>query len=1178
MSLRRLFCRHRAARRSSCPLADLRWATRFRAVLAGIGLAISCCIARAEDSERFFETKIRPILVETCLPCHSDLKKSGGLRLDSLDALLQGGASGPAIIAGRPDESLLIRAIQRQQDVSAMPPEQARALRPEQVADFVNWIKAGAEWPAVAARLEAANHWAFAPLIDVAAPDVHDGAWLTSDIDHYIRSGQEVRHLNPAPAADRRALLRRVTFDLTGLPPTLTEMQEYLHNETPDAIAQVVDRLLASPAHGERWGRHWLDVVRYADARDLIQLPAESDFREVWRYRDWVVQAFNRDLPYDDFVTRQLAGDLLQPSDSTRIDAESLVATGMLAIADFVPGDVDKKQMIADYVNDEIDLVGRAFLGLTLACARCHDHKFDPISTEDYYAMAGIFFSTRVIPSPSAGNTPLVRAPLLAAAEIQAINQQAQRDKERIAELTQIVQSAADREFRLYLERRLNSSLSHDLPVAVAYLQAMREPIPPTLDDFAAKHQLDAATLERWVQFFHQQPSPAALSTLLTEADRAAGAQRVAEVLKQLTLVAAERRERIARDSVAELLATSELLRFRSDDRLIAIDAAGKVTRWPDRASLAADAAPPADTRGPMLAMADIRGHSRPVLRFDGEAVLQAPRAVPPAGTLFIVFRTDPNAPSGTRIVGWEDSAAGQHGIGLMPDSAGGLHAILRRAGANGDIVAPAPAESGFQLITLTWGAEGAALFRDGVQIGVNKSIDAVTSDPAIAALRIGGPGSGSAQRFRGDLCELRIYGSPLNEAARVRVETEICARWFERTEDRSLAASDAHPEASSVSAEIGFHDLYDELLSPRSPYWIGVEDRTSILAQDVRDRLVAQRDELESLKKKPAAVIPQAVVVQDGGPVGSPFEGFHDAQVFLRGNPSTPGKTVPRGFPQVLAGPDPAPITEGSGRRELARWLTRPNHPLTARVMVNRIWQHHFGEGLVRTSTNFGLRGEPPSHPELLDRLARRFIDSGWSIKSMHRRIVLTRVYQQGSFGSDASRATDPDNRWLARMPRRRLEAEAIRDSLLGVSGLLDTMPGGPGFLEVGVPRRTLYLMSVRTGSKTADFPSLFDGPAGGIVERRNQSIVAPQALYLLNDPLLDDVSASLAARVTREVPSSDNDERINYLYRLALGREPTATEIAIGRQLIVDPDVQHPWTRYCRLILCTNEFIYVD
>ncbi len=270
--------------------------------------------------------------------------------------------------------------------------------------------------------------WSFQPVRDFAPPEVRNAAWPQSPVDCFILARLEDQNLSPAEPADKRTLLRRATFDLTGLPPTPVEIEEFLADESSAAFARVVDRLLASPRYGERWGRHWLDVVRYADARDLIQLPAESDFREAWRYRDWVVAAFNRDLPYDEFISRQIAGDLMQPADPAQIDAEALVATGMLAIADFVPGDVDKQQMIADYVNDQIDVVGRAILGLTIACARCHDHKFDPISIEDYYSLAGIFFSTRLVPGPVKGITPLVRVPLVPADQIQALEAQKSRD------------------------------------------------------------------------------------------------------------------------------------------------------------------------------------------------------------------------------------------------------------------------------------------------------------------------------------------------------------------------------------------------------------------------------------------------------------------------------------------------------------------------------------------------------------------------------------------------------------------------------------------------------------------------------------------------------------------------------------------------------------------------------
>jgi len=300
---------------------------------------------------------------------------------------------------------------------------------------------------------------------------------------------------------------------------------------------------------------------------------------------------------------------------------------------------------------------------------------------------------------------------------------------------------------------------------------------------------------------------------------------------------------------------------------------------------------------------------------------------------------------------------------------------------------------------------------------------------------------------------------------------------------------------------------------------------------------------------------------------------------VYLRGNHAKPGKTIPRGFPVALAGSQQPSIREGSGRRELARWLTRPDHPLTARVMVNRIWQHHFGFGLVRTSANFGIMGERPSHPELLDYLAARFVASGWSIKEVHRLIMLSSAYQQSTGTSAAGLAADPENRLLWRAHRRRLEAEVIRDSLFAVAGKLDTTPEGPGFQDASTPRRSLYLMAVRTGAKAAEFGPLFDAPdCSAIVERRTESIVAPQALFLLNDPLVVALATTLAERVARDLPDGTNRERVQRLYEVALGRLPTALELDIGLQFLAESAPADAWARYCHLLVCTNEFMYVD
>ena len=323
---------------------------------------------------------------------------------------------------------------------------------------------------------------------------------------------------------------------------------------------------------------------------------------------------------------------------------------------------------------------------------------------------------------------------------------------------------------------------------------------------------------------------------------------------------------------------------------------------------------------------------------------------------------------------------------------------------------------------------------------------------------------------------------------------------------------------------------------------------------------------------------VPQAVAAQDGGPKGTRHEGFADAHVFIRGDHKRLGKTVPRGFPKVLTDERTEKITEGSGRLQLVDWLTRPENPLTARVMVNRIWQHHFGEGLVRTPNDFGERGERPTHPELLDYLAGRFVESGWSMKAMHRLIMLSAVYQQSSVSGAVGR--DPDNRLFGRFNRQRLEAEAIRDSLLAVSGRLDGVRGGPPFTDLAVPRRTLYLMSARTGANTSDFGRLFDrADPSLIVAQRGQSVVAPQALFFLNDPFVSGTAKALAARIVREAPAN-NEGRIRYLYVLALGRPPTKAEIDLGTKLLAPaadgaPD---PLERYCHLILCTNEFLYID
>ena len=1106
------------------------------------------------------------------------MRPKGGLKLTSRADLLRGGDSGPAAVPGKPDESLLLKVV-RYQGKPRMPPQ--GKLSDRQIESLARWVKQGAQWPngslspkdgPFTITEDQRHFWAFQPIQAAPPPAVRNADWPHSALDRFILAKLEANRLAPAAPADKRTLLRRATFDLIGLPPTPTEIEAFLADDSPQAFARVVDRLLASPLYGERWGRHWLDVVRYADARDLIQLPPESDFREAWRYRDWVVEAFNRDLPYTDFIRYQVAGDLLPPSRPGGINKDGLIATGLLAIADFVPGDVDKNQMIADYVNDQVDVVGRSFLGLSIACARCHDHKFDPISTEDYYGLAGIFFSTRIIPGPVPGNTPLVRVPLLSPNEIAQMQTQAAANARRRAELEQMVPHAIDREYRAYLTSVLTEQMARYLVAAAEYRQQLASREKPTLSAVAKLHGLHEGLLVEWVAFLvriEKQPPPdcpAPLREIAVGKLSGPALNKAAATLQEALAAQIKRADtEAARSPEQQAIKAAAILRFRADDPRLVSDTAGRVALWPNRAGYSGDATPPTAPDGPIKTTAMIGTHIKPVLRFDGKALLSVPGSVPPVGSLFIVFQTASTAPPGGRLLGWEDSNIGQHGLGLMTDPSGRLHAILRQHGKSGDL-ADSGKPAGFETLCLTWGPGGTTLRRNGGATASQKEIDAVSSDPGITTLKIGGPGSGGSPRFCGDVAEVRVYNRQLDETERKKVEAELQAVWFQ-------------PDDPKRSPRNSLAELYEELRSSRGPFWATADERAKRLAPEIRAKLAAWDAELSALRSKPpvAIEVPRAVAAQDGGPQGTRHEGFKDSPVFVRGDPNKPGKIVPRGFPKILT-EDQKRITEGSGRLQLADWLTRPENPLTARVMVNRIWQHHFGEGLVRTPNDFGERGERPTHPELLDYLAARFVGSGWSVKAMHRLIMLSAAYRQDSRAGAAALARDPDNRLFGRMNRQRLEAEAIRDNLLAVSRRLDAARGGPPFTDLGVPRRTLYLMSARTGANTSDFGRLFNrADPGSMVAQRDQSVVAPQALFFLNDPFVSGAAEALAGRVLREAPAN-TEARIQRLYAIALGRPPTRSEIDLGTQVLVPDGDPDSWERYCLLILCTNEFLYID
>ncbi len=813
-----------------------------RTVLAGALLAFAVVMpaegqevagSPAADAD-FFEKEIRPILAEHCYDCHSAKSKRlrGSLRLDSQEGWLKGGDIGPAVEPGDPVNSLLITAVRQEDEFLKMPPR--GKLDDHQIALLNRWIVMGAPGPhevADAARPSDPRQatevererepWSFRAPEDPPVPDVADDAWPHNALDRFVLASLEAKGLAPAAPADRRTLIRRVTFDLTGLPPTPEEIDAFLDDDAPDAFARVVDRLLASPHYGERWGRHWLDLARYADSNGLDENVAHGN---AWRYRDYVIAAFNADKPYDQFVLEQLAGDLLSTADAPARAHERLIATGFLSLGPKVLAEVDERKMEMDIVDEQIDTVGRTFLGLTLGCARCHDHKFDPISQADYYALAGIFKSTR------------------------------------------------------------------------------------TMETFK------------------------------------------------------------------------------------------KVARW--------------------------------------------------------------------------------HEVSLADE------ADLARQAAHD---------------------------------------------------------------------------------AKVAAKKKEIAALVERRKQQSDAKE---TDESAGAAE----------------------------AEETEATLKRLREELATLEKD-APVMPSAMGVTEGT--------VADTHIHIRGSHLTLGELAPRDVPAVFTTPEPPSFSASqSGRLELARWLVTEDHPLTARVMVNRLWRWHFGRGLVGTPDNFGKLGEPPTHPALLDWLAHRFVESGWSIKAMHRLILLSNTYQMSNdFNPDAARV-DPENRLLWRMNVRRLEAEPIRDALLAVSGRLDRRMGG-SLLTVenrayffdhtsrdatnyDNPRRSVYLPIVR--NHLYDMFQLFDATDASVTDGdRATTTVAPQALFLLNSDLALQSSLDLAAHLL-ERPDLDDAGRIRRLYALAYGRPPSPAEsrralafLERFERTLRDEDGAPndarlgAWQALCQAVLASNEFVTI-
>lgn len=1091
---------------------------------------------RAAGDDSFFENKIRPVLVDNCYSCHSASAKKlkGGLRLDTKAGWVKGGDSGPAIIPGQPEASLLIKAVRYDDKELQMPPKD-RKLSEAQIADLIAWVKLGAPDPRlepptndvpgpVAANFdyEAANRlWAFHAPADPPVPSVANGRWPKTSIDRFILARLETAKLSPAAPADRRTLLRRATFDLTGLPPTQQEMEDFLRDHSAGAFAKVVDRLLASPHYGECWARHWLDVVRYTDSLDSRVVGTDQDSIDAWRYRDWVVHAFNRDLPYTDFITEQIAGDLLPPPEQDGIDTNGIIATGMYALGNWGNGDADKDKILTDIADDAVDVTGRAFLGLTLACARCHDHKFDPIPTADYYSLAGIFFSSHILAklTPKGAGEVLQRIPLISQAE----TERRQAREARIAALEKELEQISDEQADAIARRAIPDSEKY----LGAVSELRRDPKLPA-SELAQRLRLDAAVLQRWADFLDadtaglfSQPQRDVMG------HRGLAAWRVASGADTPSVVANGTDQEIAFLSI-KLPAHRVAIHPSPKD--------GVAASW----------------KSPISGQINIQGK---------------------------VVDVDPTCGDG---VTWELVKLA-HGTettmtkGAIPnggaESFGGSAQLVSCAVSIGDLVQlrvfpKAGYECDSTMIELELAAAG------GSELVWNLSRE--VADDLLA----GNPHADS-------------HGNPavwcfqdLAQKNWTAVAGSGFARWFElANQNPAPDATNVTPVAAQIGRELSggliTNGIYAAFTAPRGAFWSPLREDRKQYPEVSRHRFEAAQTELGQLRQNPPPPVSLAHGLQEGGVPESPHAGVHDVRIHVRGRYDRLGDLAPRRFPRVLAGVEQPAITNGSGRLQLAAWLASPENPLTARVMVNRIWQHHFGVGIVRTPNNFGKLGAAPTHPELLDYLAHRFVDSGWSIKAMHRAIMLSATYQQSAIPDPATLQADPDNQWFGRMTRRRLDAEALRDSLLAVAGRLNPAAGGPAVRDFDNDRRTLYLMTIR--SDRSNFRSLFDGAdSTAIVEQRAVSTVAPQALFLLNNPFALAQARALAERVTA-LRETDLPRRIEWLYHTLYGRPPVRAELKVGRDLLETArreqlPAQTAWLEYCQALLCANEFVYVD
>ncbi len=1137
----------------------------FRWLLAVVGLQFTLAsgLVQAEDAPavpatapvdaaglEFFEKKIRPVLVAQCYECHAaDAKKVGGkLLLDSRDGVRMGGESGAVVELGKPEDSLLIEAILYSDGAVQMPPK--GKLPAAVIADFEAWVKMGApdsrdkptkatnvatSWPDILRTRR--EWWSLYPVKTTAVPDAKS-VWPASPIDKFIAAKLEVLELDAAPPADPATLARRLSLVLTGLPPTPARLEAFLARmgatamgspEADAAVAELVDSLLASPHFGERWARHWMDVVRFTETHGNEW---NYEVHHAWRYRDYLIRAFNSDVPYNQFVREHLAGDLLPPrwNAEEKIN-EAPIGTGFYRFGEANHDDcISLRQIGFDLADNQIDTLSKAFQAMTIACARCHDHKLDAISTADYYALLGVIRSSRMV-------SHTVDAP-----EVNATPQ------------------ARLRELKVELRQELANVWKTDLGQASQYMLAAQAQRLKSPEAEELAKELDAARLAKWVAVLAAEKTP--LEDAFEPWRRAT------------TAVIAKTEFTPAWHGLKEQYAKEDNDRTEFNQ--------SQFVTYADFTKGA-----PADWQVGGLGLRE--NSTRPgafTLLPDGDKVV---KSVLPAGLFTNVESDKLNGtlrsmvlPGGKKKISFQVQGERSSALRLVSNNCQ-LNYQNYRALTSPELqwITFSPPEERESLRTY---AELMTMF-DNPKFP--DQLAALGGDPGNYRL----PWDKAAENPRSYFGITRVV---LHDAGEVpRVEVSHLRGLFAGDEPVALTAV---PERFAQVMNAALEAWRADTASDDDTRWLG-----TLLRADLLSNQLQASPRLEALTKEYRGVeatltLPCVIVGVGEGP-------GYNQPVFIRGDCQRPATDIARRYVEVLSQPGDTFAPAESGRRELAERIASAQNPLTARVMVNRIWHHLFGTGLVRSVDDFGHVGELPSHPELLDYLATQFVEDGWSVKRLIRAIVLSRAFQTSNRPSALARERDPQNRLLQHFPARRMEAEAIRDSMLAASGRLDSRLYGtsvqpfrdkeyvdrrlfPGPVD-GDGRRSVYIKSnLMEGPK---FLEAFNFPGGKVAQgRRDVTNVPAQALALLNDPFVLQQADVWAQKLVAR-PEESLDARLDTLFLTALGRLPTSDEHLRLQQAIqqlgelhnVSPGEvlksQAVWKDLAHAMFNTKEFIYI-